>query len=113
MTLFAMAVPIPQGNEAKWKDFVNDLNGSRKAEYRANRKKLGVRERTFLQQTPMGDFVVVTLEGNDPTSAITKFAEGNDDFTRWFKSKVQEVHGMDLSGPMPFPLPTLVIDSGE
>jgi hypothetical protein len=112
MALFAMAVPIPGGNDDKWKAFIAQLTGPRKAEFDASRKKLGVRERTFHQHTPMGDFVIVTLEGNDPEGAFTRFGQGTDAFTQWFKAQVKEVHGVDLSGPPPGPLPKQIIDSG-
>lgn len=112
MALFAMAVPIPAGKENQWKAFVAELTGARKADFVASRKKLGVRERTFHQQTPMGDFVIVTLEGEDPQGAFTKFGQGTDPFTEWFKTQVKEIHGMDLAAPPPGPLPKQVVDSG-
>jgi hypothetical protein len=87
--------------------FVGQLNGAKKADYVANRKKLKVRERTFHQQTPQGDFVVVTMNGDDPEGAFTRFAEGTDPFTQWFKTQAMEIHGVDLSKPPPGPLPKL------
>ena len=111
MAIFAMAVPILPGKTAEWERFAGQLKGARHAEFKASRKKLEVRERTFLQKTPMGDFVVVTLEGKDPAGAFQKFAAGNDAFTQWFTKEVKELHGIDLSAPPPGPLPTLVVDS--
>ena len=35
-------------------------------EFVASRRSAGVRERTYLQATPMGELVIVTLEGDDP-----------------------------------------------
>jgi hypothetical protein len=35
-----------------------------------SRRQAGVRERTFLQSTPIGDFVIVTLEGDDPIADL-------------------------------------------
>ncbi len=64
MALLAVAFPILPGKTAECKNFISELNGSRRAEFEANRKKLGVHERTFLQQTPMGDLVIATLEGD-------------------------------------------------
>ena len=84
----------------------------KKADFAANRKKLGVRERTFHQHTPQGDFVVVTLEGNDPAGAFAKFGQGTDPFTQWFKGQVKDIHGIDLGAPPPGPLPKQVVDSG-
>lgn len=112
MAMFAIAIPIPPGKTEQWKKFIGELSGPRLKEFAENRKKLGVRERTFLQHTPMGDFVVVTLEGADPGGAFAKFGQGTDAFTTWFKGQVMEIHGMDLSAPPPGPMPEQVIDSG-
>jgi hypothetical protein len=112
MAMFAITFPILPGKTPEWTSFIGDLNGSRRAEFVASRAALGVRERTFLQHTPMGDFVVVTLEGDDPASAFARFAEGTDPFTAWFKQHVIELHGVDLAAPPPGPLPQQVLDSG-
>src|SRR5688572_33216311 len=107
--LFAMAVPILPGKTAEWKKFVNELKTTRYGEFAESRKRLGVRERTFLQTTPMGDFVLVTLEGEDPIGAFQKFPQGNDEFTKWFLAGVKEINGLDLTVPPTGPLPELVI----
>jgi hypothetical protein len=112
MALLAMAVPIAPGKTEHWKRFMVELKGPRLADFKASRQKLGVHERTFLQSTPMGDFVVVTLEGADPAGAVARVGPGPDDFTKWFMKEVKEIHGMDLSAPPPGPLPEMVIDSG-
>lgn len=56
---------------------MQDLNGPRREDFAASRSRVGVHERTFLQQLSVGDFVIVTLEGEDPGHA---FASGSDDF---------------------------------
>ncbi|MEI8082029.1 MAG: hypothetical protein WCI74_09315 [Actinomycetes bacterium] len=111
MAMFAMALPILPGKTAQWSALIDQLNGARCADYRASRESLGVRERTFLQHTPMGDFVVVTLEGDDPAAAFGAFGHGTDEFTAWFVAQVKEIHGVDLADPPPGPLPEMVIDS--
>lgn len=109
--LFAMAVPILPGKTADWEKFSNELKTTRHAQFCESRNKLNVHERTFLQKTPMGDFVIVTLEGEDPASAFANFASGNDDFTNWFTEQVKALHGFDLGAPPPGPMPELVLDS--
>jgi len=59
----------------------------------------------------MGDFVVVTFEGDDAAGAMARFAKGTDAFTTWFLGKVQEIHGFDLAAVAAGPLPQLVVDS--
>jgi hypothetical protein len=111
MALFAMAIPIPPGKTDQWRQFMEQLRGPRNADYKASRDRLGVRERAFLQRTPHGDLVIVTLEGDNPTQAFMKFAEGTDPFTEWFVAQVKAVHDFDLRQPPPGPLPELVVDS--
>lgn len=113
MAMFAIALPILPGKTEAWRGFINELGTTRKADFDASRQRLGVRERTFLQPTPMGDFVVVTLEGENPAQAFAAFGQGTDDFTTWFKEQVQMAHGVDLSAPPAGPLPEQVLDSGQ
>jgi hypothetical protein len=112
MAMFAIAFPILPGRTDAWKAFINELGTTRKAEFEASRAGLGVRERTFLQPTPMGDFVVVTLEGDNPAHAFAAFGQGTDPFTTWFKEQVLLAHGVDLGAPPAGPLPEQVLDSG-
>ena len=109
--LFAMAIPILPGKTQQFKKFKDELNGKRSGEFSKSRKQLNVRERTFFQSTPMGDMVIVTLEGTDPQSAFKSFASANDDFTSWFVKEVKEIHGLDLKNPLQGQLPELVLDS--
>jgi hypothetical protein len=110
MALMAVAFPIAPGKTADWKKFIGELNGAKRADFVASRKSLGVRERTFLQPTPMGDLVVVTLEGDNPAQAFGKFVSGTDPFTKWFLDQVKDVNGIDLT-QQAGPMPELVIDS--
>jgi len=111
MAMLAMAFPIPPGKTEQWKKFMSALTGARKSEFAASRRSLGVRERTFLQHTPQGDLVLVTLEGDHPETAFAEFGKRTDPFTMWFKQQVSEIHGMDLSAPPPGPMPQQMIDS--
>jgi hypothetical protein len=110
--LFAICVPVVKGKEADLKNFLSELNGKYNSNFKESRKKLGVRERTFRQATPMGEFVIVTLEGDNPADAFSKFAAANDEFTKWFTGKVKDIHGLDLSAPPQGPMPELMVDSG-
>ena len=69
MALIAVAFPILPGKTKEWQDFIAQLNGPRRAEFVASRERVGAQERTYLQQTPMGDLVIVTLEGDDPAKS--------------------------------------------
>jgi len=113
VSLLALAFPILSGKTEQWRRFIAEMRGPRAADYAASRRQLGVRERTFLQQTPQGDVVIVTLEGDNPAQAFQRFGSLPGPFVQWFVQQVREIHGFDLSAPPPGPLPELAIDSQE
>lgn len=112
MTLMAVSFPILPGKTGDWLAWHRELNGSRREEFVEARRRIRVRERTFLQRTPHGDVVLVTFEGDDPAWSFAELARGTDPFTLWVIGKVRELHGVDLTQPGA-PLPDLVSDSGE
>jgi len=111
--LFAMTAPVLPGKEAEHFEFMNELKTRWSEDYRKKREDLGVRERTFLQQTPHGSFVIVTLEGEHPEEAMGRIGQGDDEFTKWFVEQVKNSHGIDMSQPMPGPIAKMIIDSQE
>ena len=114
MALNAVVFPIVPGKTAEWKQFIDELNGPRHAEFVESRKRAGAVERTFLQSTPMGDLVIVTIESEDPGRSFGQIVSAKDPFTLWFLARVKEIHGVDLSQPMPDGSPSkLVVDSSQ
>jgi hypothetical protein len=111
LALMAVAFPILPGKTDEWKEFIKELNGSRCEEFSESRRRAGVHERTFLQSTPMGDLVLVTLEGDDPARSLGQVVSSKDAFTTWFLGQVKSIHGVDLSLPMDGAPSQLVVDS--
>jgi hypothetical protein len=109
----AVAFPIVPGKTAEWRSFMDELNGPRHADFSEARRKAGVQERTFLQATPMGDLVIVTLEGDDPGKSFGQMIHATDPFTVWFLERVKAIHGVDLTAPMTGAPSELVIDSNR
>ena len=88
-----------------------ELNGPRYEEFVESRRRAGVHERTFLQSTPMGDLVIVTLEGDDPEHAFGKMMGANDAFTKWFIERAKAIHGLDPSALTTGSPSELIVDS--
>ena len=112
MALLALALPILPGKTPEWRKFIDDVNGPRYQEFAASRRRAGVRERTFLQQTPMGDLVIVTLEGDDPGRSFAQLMTGTDEFSKWFGERAMAVHG-DFPAPTSGSPSELVADSEQ
>jgi hypothetical protein len=108
----AVAFPILPQKTAEWRSFIDELNGPRHADFAESRRRLGVQERTFLQATPMGDLVIVTLEGDDPARSFGQMVHSTDAFTVWFLERVKAIHGVDLTAEMGSPS-QLMIDSAR
>jgi len=99
---YAFAAPIVPGKLEAWKKTVNEIKGARKKEYQASRKRMGVKhERVWLQHTPQGDFVVVSIEAKDAPRLLEKFAASKEPFDKWFLAQIAEVHGIQLPGGIP------------
>jgi hypothetical protein len=113
MALMAAALPLLPGKTDDWRKWIEELNGPRRDEFVESRRRIGVRERTFLQQSPMGDVVIVTIEGDDPGRAFAQMMSADDEFGRWFAQRAREFHG-DLPAPTTdVPPPEMVADTGE
>ena len=99
---YAFVAPIISGKLDAWKKMVGEINGARKKEYQASRKKMGVKhERAWLQHTPQGDFVVVSLEAKDAPRVFQKFAGSEEPLDKWFLKQIAEVHGIQLPDGIP------------
>jgi len=90
---------------------MEEINGPRHEEFAASRRSVGLHERTFLQSTPMGDLVIVTLEGDDPAASFGRLLNGTDDFSKWFGEHAMSAHGFDLAQVQAGPPSELVVDS--
>jgi hypothetical protein len=111
MALMAIALPILPGKTEAWRAWMDELT-TRQEEFAASRQNVGVRERTFLQHTPMGDLVIVTLEGDDPGRSFGQLLSATDEFSKWFGEHAMAVHG-DLTAGLEAPAPELVADSSR
>ena len=105
MPLLAICMPILPGKMEKWQAMMDHVKST--PEFAESREAVGVHERSFLQQTPAGDFLIITMEGNDPAAS---WAQIVSTMPPEFAEFAAEVHGLDVSAPPP-PLPELFFDS--
>ena len=107
MSRMALTFPVLPGKDAR--DIADEMS-SRPREYEESRRKHGITmERAYLQHTPMGDYVTAYLEAEgDVLEAFGKLASSDLDIDRYFEKASKEIHGTDLSQPMPGPAPETV-----
>ncbi len=90
---------------------MEECGGPRREEYLRSRQRVGVsREVVWHQTTPQGTVAIVYLEVDDPQRFFEVVGSSDDPFDRWFREKGQEIHGIDMSQPLPGGLPQMVFD---
>jgi hypothetical protein len=63
-------MPILPGKMEKWQAMMDHVKST--PEFSESSEAVGVHERTFVQRTPAGDLLIITLEGDDPAASWTK-----------------------------------------
>ena len=110
MGTVAFAAPLLPGKTDAWQKWIAEMNGPRAAELADLNARHGLtRHAAWLQQTPHGDLVVVIHEGPGAEDLMPKIAASENEFDVWFRTNVEELHGLDLANPPP--APSLGIDA--
>lgn len=104
----AIAVPILPGKIDAWREWIDDLKGSRKAEFEEFNARYGLTQhRAWLQPNPDGSHLVIAVhDGPGGDGFMPKLAASDEPFDAWFRGKIEEFHGIDVSQP-PGPPPEL------
>jgi hypothetical protein len=102
MASISFIVPVLPGKEQADLDWMEALNGARREEYRTAWKDAGlVRHAVWQQQTPDGALDIVYLEADDIPAAMEQISSSDEPFHQWFRRRVLEVHGLDLTEHSP------------
>jgi hypothetical protein len=100
----AFTAPGIPGKEDYGKAFAREALVTRSDEFAASRRAQPVSvEVITLMQTPMGPFVSVYLEGDDPVEANRRFAASQSAFDRWFKDECRKVFPPEIDFDVPLP----------
>jgi hypothetical protein len=106
--------PILEGKVDAWKQWSKELMGPSKEALKDFNRRYGLtRHAAWLAQTPSGPVVVALQEGAGGADFMPKLVTSQHKFDVLFKNKLLEIHGFDLSKPLPGPLPELFVDSGS
>ncbi len=106
--------PILEGKVEAWKQWTAELDGPRKAEFENLNKRYGLtRHAAWLTETPAGPVVIALHEGPGADGFMAKIGPSTHAADLYFKEKLKELHGMDVTQPPPGPLPEIYLDSGS
>lgn len=103
MAAIGLAFPALPGKDDEAEAFFSQVN-LRLDELGKSRLALSgrlTRESVWLMRTPMGNFGILLLEGDDPMAANAAFAASTEPFDVWFKESVKSFTGVDFSQPVP------------
>jgi hypothetical protein len=101
MKSVAVVFPILPGQADAFKKFRVEVKARSKELAESRRKKNVSREAVWMQKTPMGDFGIVLIEGDDALKSNQMFAASNDPYDVWFKKQLAPITGLDWNQPVP------------
>ena len=106
MTGIVLTFPIRPGKVEAWRRFCQEMSGSRLQNYEVSRRRLGITaERMALVTTAFGSAAVTTVEAGDVGLALRQIINSDLPFDSWYRERVQELYGVNLSGYQAFAQP--------
>ncbi len=107
MSRTVLSFPVLPGKSAD-ATLIADEFRARPREYEQSRRRAGITlERAYLQETPIGSFVVAYIEAIADFATVSRMAQSGLDIDRFFVKTVKEIHGIDLSRPQSAPPETV------
>jgi hypothetical protein len=105
-----IVAPILPGKAEAWRRFMQEMWGSRRREYEASRRRLGIQvERAWISETRRRTLGIILIEADHPEQAWATLASSNHPFDCWFREQLLTLQGLDLTRPDPAFLPDLVL----
>jgi hypothetical protein len=99
MSGIVLTFPILADKVETWRRFCQELSGSRRKPYEASRQRLGItREQLALVENTYGAMAVTTLEAPNVAQALGQIIASHLPFDVWYRKRLRELHGVNLSG---------------
>jgi len=109
MDQICLIAPVLPGKTADARDFLRELEADRKPDYRRSEPRSGiVKEAWYLARALAGDQLAGYMESPDFPTALSMFAQSQEEFDQWFKHRLADATGLDLNTPPQAPLPELL-----
>jgi hypothetical protein len=102
MASIGFVVPVLPGKEQADRAWMDEMDGPRRDEYQSAWRNAGVtRHAVWQQQTADGTVDIVFMEADDISAALQDISRSDEPFHRWFRERVLDVHGVDLTSQTP------------
>jgi hypothetical protein len=109
MDHICLVLPIQPGRAEDAREFMRELDASRKADYVRSEERIGItKEVWFLSESAGRETLVAYMETGDFASALALFSQSRDEFDMWFKRRLEESTGVDLNYPPAMALPEVL-----
>jgi predicted ester cyclase len=94
-------VPLNNGKPRAWDRLTAELQGPRRREYEASRRRLGItREEFRIDPRPDRDHVIVQFETANLERTRKRWTESKHPFDQWLREQILDIHGEDpWAGP--------------
>ena len=93
----AFALPVVPGKEELDHETLDELATTRREEYEAALRDAGITRHTvWHQQTPDGTLAIIYMDVDDE-AGVARFGSSDANLNRWFRDRMKEVHGIDIS----------------
>jgi hypothetical protein len=114
MSGLVLTLPIAASKVEAWRRFCQEISGSRLQMYITSRRNLGITaERMALVENGFGATAVTTLEAFDVAQLLSRIISSKLPFDRWYRNRIQELHGINLAGYGQFSQPAPLPDEHE
>ena len=107
--MLLVVAPILPGKAEAWRRFMQEMGESRRREYEASRRRLGIRtERAWISETRRRTIGIILIEADHLEQALAALATSDYPFDCWFREQLLILQGVDLTRPDPALRPDLV-----
>ena len=99
MSGVVLTFPILAGKVEAWRRFCQELSSSQLQMYLSSRRRIGItHEKMVLVETSFGETSMTTLEAYDVGQALGQIITSSLPFDRWYREKILDLHGINLTG---------------
>lgn len=111
MAVHNFAFPVLPGKEDLARKFADEVLNEHAGDYASLMRSSGTTRVSWtLNETPGGTFLLVWYEADPVLRIFEILATSTDDDAKWMRGRIEEIGGIELSGPPPGAAPELILE---